>query len=305
MSNLEDLALFVSIADEGSLAAAARAAGLPKSSVSRRLLALETRLNTRLIQRSTRKLGLTDAGQRLHERCAPIVADAIAAEMEVMSEAVEPRGTLRVTATGAFGRLYAGPLLGEFLSQTLALKAELVLLDRTVNLIDEGFDVALRMGHLEDSNLISRKLGSFERYLCAAPSYLARSPALNDLRDIRKHAAVVAVSGNKWRFVSDGKTIGISPSGRFVSNQIEVLHCAAVRGCGLALLPRFLVSEDFEQGRLINLLPETPPTQGAVHALWPSNSNVPARTRQFVDFTAERLRQPEVWDVPLLQQQRP
>lgn len=304
MSNLQDLALFVSIVEEGSLAAAARSAGLPKSSVSRRLLALEKRLNTRLIQRSTRKLGLTDAGHRLYDRCAPLVAEAVAAEKDVMSDAAEPTGTLRVTATGAFGRLYAGPLLGEFLAVNRALRAELVLLDRTVNLIEEGFDLALRMGHLEDSNLMSRTLGTFERFLCASPEYLKRAPALNELRDIKQHEALQAISGNRWSFVQDAKPVTVTASGRFNTNQIEILHSAAVCGCGLAILPRFLVLDDFKRGSLVNLLPETPPTPGAVHALWPSNRHVSARTRLFVEFLAERLRQPGVWDLPILQQQQ-
>lgn len=300
MANLDDLALFVGIVDAGSLAAAARAAGLPKSSVSRRLVALETRLNTRLVQRSTRKLSLTDAGHRLYERCSPLVAEALAAEADVRSESTEPRGVLRVTATGAFGRLYVGPLLGEFLARYQDVSAELSLLDRTVNLIEEGFDVAIRMGELDDSDLIGRKLGDIERMLCAAPAYLERMGDVAELGDLKRHVTLSALSGNRWRFTVGDRVTSVMANGRLVSNQIEVLYAATLQGCGIAVLPRFLVLDDLTSGRLVKLLPETPPTNGAAQALWPSRRNVSARTRSFVDFIAERLQRPGAWDRPML-----
>ena len=292
VTSLDDLVLFVGIVDAGSLAGAARAAGMPKSSVSRRLAALEARLNTRLLQRNTRRLSLTDAGQRLYERCVPLIAEAEAAEADIRAEADEPTGVLKVTATGAFGRLYVGPLLGAFLALHPRLRAELSLLDRVVNLIDEGFDLAIRMGALTDSQLMGRKLGDIPRVLVAAPDYLARFGHPAGLSDLRQHAGLRTVSGNRWSFDLGGTVGTASAPARLTSNRIEALHEAALQGCGLAVLPRFLVFDDLAAGRLQNVLPQTPPTAGGAHALWPSNRNLAVRTRAFIDFIAERLALP-------------
>jgi DNA-binding transcriptional LysR family regulator len=300
MTSLDDLALFVGIVDAGSLAAAARAAELPKSTVSRRLLAMETRLNVRLLQRSTRKLSLTDAGRQLYERCRPIVAQARTAEEELLARPGEPHGLLRITASGAFGRLFVAPLLGAFLARHPRVRSELMLLDRPVNLIDEGFDLAVRMGRLQDSGLVARKLGDIERMLCAAPRYLERMGSVERMEDLARHERLTTVTGNTWAFeCSTPRAPALGP-GRMVSNQLEVLHAAALQGCGIAVLPRFLVLDDLKAGRLVTLVPGTPPSPSAAHVLWPTHRNVPARARSFVDFLVERLSRPEVWDRPLL-----
>jgi DNA-binding transcriptional LysR family regulator len=211
MTGLDDLALFVGIAEAGSLAAAARAAGLPKSSVSRRLAALEVRLGTSLVRRSTRRLALTDAGRALYERCAPLLTGLRAAQAELLDGSVEPHGRLRVTATGTFGRWFIGPLLGAFLKRHPRVSAELVLLDRPVDLIGEGFDVAIRMGPLATSSLLRRKLADIERVLCAAPAYLDRAGPLEDVDDLRRHEAVTSVEGNRWAFTVEGGVQSVIP----------------------------------------------------------------------------------------------
>jgi DNA-binding transcriptional LysR family regulator len=289
MSSLDDLALFVAIVEGGSLAAAARSEGLPKSSVTRRLAGLETRVQARLLQRSTRQLSLTEAGRRLYERLRPVVAAARAAESELMSEAPEPEGVLRITATGAFGRLFIAPLLGTFLKQHRRLTAELLLLDRSVNLIDEGFDLAIRMGPLADSGLVARKLADIERVLCAAPAHLAGSAPITEVDDLRRVDGLVTTEGNRWKFQVGGQAVTIKPRVRLSANQLEVLHAAVLGGCGVAVLPKFLVETDLRGGRLVRMLPDVSVVPGAAHAVWPSSQNLPTRTRAFIEFAAKNI----------------
>lgn len=289
MTSLDDLALFVSIVEAGSLAAAARAAGLPKSSVSRRLAALEARLGSGLLRRNTRRLALTEPGQALYERCQPLVRDLRAAEDEALERPGEPNGRLRVTATGAFGRRFVGPILAEFLERHPRVSADLVLLDRPVDLIVEGFDVAVRMGPLAPSGLMSRKLAELERVLCASPAYLRRAGPMGGLEELRRRDAAVSLEGNRWTFRIGGETRSVTPNGRFAGNQLETLHDAVRRGCGVALLPLFLIAEDLDRGDLVRLLPDTPPVPGLATALWPATRNLPSRTRAFIDLMAARL----------------
>lgn len=291
MASLDDLALFVSIVEAGSLAGAARSAGLPKSSVSRRLAALEADMGVDLIRRSTRRLAITEPGQALFDRCRPLVQELRAAPIELLDAGGETHGRLRVTATGAFGRRFIGPVLAEFLEHNPRVSADLVLLDRPVDLIDEGFDLAIRMGPLADSGLMRRKLVDLERVLCAAPSYLDRAGPIGSLDEVRRHQAVVSLEGNRWAFSVGSQTRQINPNGRFAGNQLETLLDAVLSGCGLAVLPLFLVADNLKRGRLVRLLPETPPIVGMATLLWPASRNLPVRTRQFIDLLAARVPQ--------------
>jgi DNA-binding transcriptional LysR family regulator len=289
LASLDDLALFVAIVEAGSLAGAARSAGLPKSSVSRRLAALEAEMSVDLIRRSTRRLAVTETGQALFDRCRPLVQELRSAPFDMLEADGEAHGRLRVTATGAFGRRFVGPILAEFLELNPRVSADLVLLDRPVDLIDEGFDLAIRMGPLADSGLMRRKLVDLERVLCAAPSYLDRAGPIGSLDELRRHQAVVSVEGNRWAFSIGSKTKQISPNGRFAGNQLETLLDAARSGCGLAVLPLFLIAHDLDRGTLLRLLPDTPPTAGIATLLWPASRNLPVSTRAFIDLLATRV----------------
>jgi DNA-binding transcriptional LysR family regulator len=290
VTNLDDLALFVAIVDRGSLSAAARAQGLPKSSVTRRLAGLEARLDSRLLERSTRHLALTGDGRRLYDRLKPIIAAARDAEADLLAEPNGPSGLLRITATGAYGRQFIAPLLGTYLQRHLTVTAELFLLDRPVNLIEEGFDVAIRMGPLKETGLKRRKLADIERVLCATPDHLTSAPQIRDIDDLKRVEGLVTVEGNHWAFEVGGRTLTVTPRRRMASNHLEALHAAVLCGCGVTVLPDFLVRGDLAAGRLVRLLPELTLLPGAAHALWPSSRNMPARTRAFIDFVADRLR---------------
>jgi DNA-binding transcriptional LysR family regulator len=287
-ANLDDLALFVAVAEAGSLAAAARAAGLPKSSVSRRLAALEARLATGLMKRTTRRLALTDAGRALFERCQPLVRDLRAAEADLAQAPAQPRGRLRITATGAFGRYFVGPAVGDFLAAHPDVSAELVLLDRPVDIVTEGFDLAVRMGPVADSALRQRKLTDIERVLCAAPSYLGRTGPIDTLAALGRRDAVTSLEGNSWSFTTESGARTIKPPSRFIGNQLETLLDAAERGCGTAVLPLFLAAEALATGRLVRLLEHTPPTPGSATLLWAAERFLPAHTRAFIDHLVAR-----------------
>jgi DNA-binding transcriptional LysR family regulator len=194
-----------------------------------------------------------------------------------------------VTATGAFGRRFVGPLLAGFLERYPRVSADLVLLDRPVDLIGEGFDVAVRMGPLPDSGLMRRKIAEPTRVLCAAPAYLERAGPIAALEDLRRHEAVVSTEGNRWTFLVDGVVRSITPVGRFAGNQLETLHDVVLKGGGIAVLPFFMVVDDLGRGDLVRLLPDTPPVPGAATALWPATRNLPSRTRAFIDLLASRL----------------
>lgn len=295
---LDDLDLFVGIVEAGSLSAAARTRGLPKSSVTRRLAALENRLQARLIERNTRHLAPTEAGRRLYERLRPAITDMRAAEAEFKSEVSKPHGHLRLTATGAFGRLFIAPLLGRYLRRHPSVSAELLLLDRPVSVIDEGFDLAIRMGPLQDSAMVHRKLADIRRVLCAAPAYLTAAKPLQRLQDLKRADGLVSVDGNLWSFAVAGRIVTITPRRQLATNQLEVLHSAVLGGCGIAMLPAFLVEDDLEAGRLVEILADHQPIAGAAHALWPSSRNMPARTRGFIDFLAAYFAAPEALRIP-------
>jgi DNA-binding transcriptional LysR family regulator len=293
LPSLDDFELFVGIVDAGSLSAAARARGLPKSSVTRRLAGLEAQLQARLIERNTRHLAPTDAGRRLYDRLRPIVADARTAEMEFMAEPSKPQGHIRLTATGAFGRLFIAPLLGEYLRQSNMVTAELILLDRPVSLIDEGFDLAIRMGALKDSGLVQRQLTTIPRILCATPEHLASLPPIARIDDLKTREGLVSVEGNRWSFDVAGRTTSIVPQRRLATNQLEVLLAAVLGGCGIAMLPEFLVAADLAAGRLVPVLADAQPVPGAAHALWPSKQNMPARSKRGLKAAVRRLERPE------------
>ena len=264
---LDEIAAFVAVADAGGFTAAARAVRIPKSSLSRRVAALEARLGGALFRRSTRHFSLTDLGASLHARCQAPVRELQAATSDLVTDDGELVGRCRITAPGAVGRHLLAPGVGALLAENPRLACEINLVDRRVNLVEEGFDLALRIGTLEDSTaLTSRRVGDIRRVLCAAPAYLERAGTPASLGDLARFEGLGSVAGqNVWEF----GTAGIAhPSVRFVANDIELLRIAALRGQGLAVLPRFLVAEDLAQNRLTQVLQGTAPNTTQLTALW-------------------------------------
>lgn len=255
LDDLSGLAMFVRIVEEGSLSAAGRALGLPKATISRNLALLESRLGAPLLIRSTRALSLTDAGRRFFERVQPIVRDAQEATAEVMSDSATPSGLLRVSASVAYGQAAIAPRLIAFMKAHPAVRVDLHLDDGRVNLASDGFDLAVRMGPIEDSELIHRKLADIAMVIVGAPSWLKAHGVPQTAADLANHTAIVTRPDIvRWRIA--GEVVRVP--WRMSTGNMLVTRDVAREGLGLALVPEFLVQRDLAEGALVRVLPDLP-----------------------------------------------
>ena len=249
---LDGMALFVRIVEEGSLTAAGRALGLPKATVSRRLVQLETSVGTLLVARSTRALSVTDAGRRFFERVQPIVHEAEAAQSEIMSANTEPSGILRITAPVIFGEVVVAPGLVQFLQRYPKIQADLHFSDELVNIVAEGFDLAIRMGQIEDSDLIGRRLTEVSMVLVASPSYLEAHGVPEKVQDLRDHTAVLTQKKfDHW--IVGAETVRLR--WRMSTGSMVITRNAVRDGLGIARVPEFFVARDLAEGTLRRVLP--------------------------------------------------
>jgi DNA-binding transcriptional LysR family regulator len=300
MDRLAAIEAFVRVAECGSFSKAAERLHSSKSVVSRQVGALEAELGARLLHRTTRALTLTEAGRSYFEQAARILTDLAEANASVGQLQAAPRGRLRVSAPMSFGFLHLAPAVPDFLDRYPDVEIELAMNDRYVDLVDEGFDMAVRIGKLEDSSLVARKLAPARRTVCAAPAYLqARGiPASPD--DLKAHECLcysnVGLS-QEWRFVRpDGRPWPVEVRGRLHANNGDALRAAALRGFGLAVLPSFLVGHDFQSGALVSVLDAFMAQDSAVHAVYPHARHLSPKVRAFVDFLAERFSPDPYWD---------
>ncbi|MCP4808643.1 MAG: LysR family transcriptional regulator [Proteobacteria bacterium] len=295
MDTLNGMRAFTRVVDEGSFTAAARSLGLPKSTVSRHVAALEDRLGVRLLHRTTRSLRPTDVGQAYYARAAAILADVEEAEQAVTHMQSTPRGRLRVTAGVSFGTGYLGTIIAGFLERYPDVEAEAVLTDRYVDLIGEGFDVALRAGSLDDSSLIARRLGSARVCLVGSPDYLARRGTPKVPSDLRGHECIrysLSRTGGSWTLRDEAVPV----KGRLTLDNGELILDAAIRGIGLARLPTFICGAAIQKGDLVTVLDEHLPQAGGVYAVYPHNRHLSAKVRAFVDHAVESCKPVAPWD---------
>lgn len=289
---LTGMEIFVRVATAGSFSAAARALGLSQSGVTKHVAALEDRLGARLLHRTTRRLTLTEAGRHYLEACERILAEIDEAEAAAGAEAAEPRGTLRLNVPVSFGVLQVAPALADFGRAHPSLTVELGLNDRPVDLIEEGWDLALRIGHLRDSRLVARALAPCRMRVCAAPSYLAARGRPRRPEDLASHNCLgyTLASSDGWRF--EGGTVTVAGSLR--ASNGDALVAAAAAGLGVIYQPTFLVGEALRRGSLVALdlgiIPSLP-----IHAVMPSRRRPPAKVRALVEFVAARFADPP-WD---------
>ncbi|KFA92399.1 LysR family transcriptional regulator [Archangium violaceum] len=287
--DLNELLVFAKVVQAGSFTVAARGLRMPKSTVSRKVSELEERVGAQLLQRTTRKLRLTDVGQAYYEHCARIVAEAELAELAVTRMQSAPHGLLRVTAPLTFS--FLGPIVAEFLKRYPEVQVELVCTDRSVDLMQEGFDLAVRAGRLADSSLIARKLGNVERVVVAAPSYLQERGVPKSPKDLERHDCLVfgaGMEGNAWTLHSGNKSVQVSVRARLVVNEPDMLRAVAVAGAGIALVPTQPSDTDLTTGRLRRLLPDWSSSGAPVHAVYPSTRHHSPKVMAFVDFLRER-----------------
>jgi DNA-binding transcriptional LysR family regulator len=290
---LNGIAAFVQAVDAGSFVEAASRMRLTRSAVGKSIARLEQRLGVRLFHRTTRTLNLTEEGQAYYERCVRALAelDAAAAVLDVGKGV--PRGRLRVTAPTLFGRHCVAPVVLELAHRYPELSIEMSFCDRVVDLVDEGFDLAVRIGTLSDSaSLAARRLGQQHMAICAAPSYLAERGQPTDLHDLQTHRAIAYSRAGQtvpWRVRDEDQISEVRIGARIVFDDLQVINDAAVSGAGLAWLPCWLVGPHLRAGELTLVMDSERVLSTDIHAVWPKARYIPAKTRAAVDLLATRI----------------
>lgn len=274
-----DMVLFAAVVREASFTRAAKYLGITKQTVSERVAKLEAALGVRLLERTTRTLRTTDTGRAYFDRCAAIAAQVTEANDEVQRGQTEPTGLLRVSAPYLYGRRFLAPVLAEFMARHQKTRVDLVLADRRVNLIEEGFDLAIRIGALDDSSLTARKLGDGHLYVCASPAFLKRAGVPITLRSLKTLRCIGTRPFETWD-IGNSK-FKLEPA--LVVNDIEVACEAAIAGVGIAHVPSLVAKEAVLSGRLRLLFADQPPAIRPVYAVYPSRQYLPAKVRLFVE----------------------
>ncbi|UOB57493.1 LysR family transcriptional regulator [Burkholderia pyrrocinia] len=289
--DLNQLVVFVRVIQAGSLSEAARRMDLPKSTVSRKISDLEERVGERLIQRTTRKLSLTEAGRVLFERVGPAMSDIEEAESAVAGMRGTPRGVLRIAVPMSSSTL--GPIVAEYLVRHPEVAVEMVCSDRLVDLVEERFDVAIRAGALVDSTLVARNLGTAKSMLVVAPEYSKRHGVPKTPAELTSHACVAFGGGatpHVWTLESRGKRVEVRIRPRLTVNDMEIARESALAGVGIACLPELFCADDVRSKRLLHLLADWSFAQIPVHALYPTRRHLSPKVVAFVDLLAARIR---------------
>ncbi len=298
MDQFKQLSTFVDVAAKGSLSAAARAEGIAPAMIGRRLDALEERLGVKLLQRSTRKIALTNEGIAFLEDCQKILADLENAESAVSERSARASGHLLISAPAGFGRQHVAPLIPSFLAQHRDVTITLNLNDRVVDLIGEGIDVAIRIAALSDSSLIGVKLADNKRVVAASPAYIKRHGTPASLDDLAKHNCLaISSEGSQrgWTFRQNGKNVTLKVTGNMVCNDGAVLHEWALSGKGLAWRSMWEVGTAIESGKLVTVLDEFAAPGNDIYAVFAQRRHLPLRIRAFVDFLRHAYAQPDYW----------
>ena len=292
MDKLSAMRAFAKVAESGSFSIAARLLGRSKAVISKQVAMLEGALSVQLLVRTTRQVRLSEVGRSYHERCVQVLAELDELESNVQQSQSSPRGVLRVAGPQTFAELHLSAAIREFLRRYPELKVELVLTDRVVDLVDHAFDVAIRVGQLEDSSLLARRLASSSIVTCASPAYLARRGAPRTPEQLSEHDLVIDANLRQpgtWRFRRGTRTVNVRVSGRLQVNSAVMVRHFLVSGAGIGLCPEFVVRDDLEAGRLVPLLAEFSGYDLGVYAVYPHTRHVPSRVRVFVDFLADYL----------------
>jgi DNA-binding transcriptional LysR family regulator len=293
VDRLNTMRAFVAVAEDQGFAPAARRLRMSPPAVTRAIAALEERIGTRLLHRTTRVVRLTEAGTRFLADCKRILGEIEEAEASAGGAHAEPRGELAVTAPVMFGRMYVAPVLLDFLASHPHVVARMLFLDRVVDLLDEGLDVAVRIAHLPDSSLTAIPVGWVRQVVCASPAYLAAHGTPGAPADLARFDAITfsqAVSRQEWQFGPTGRGATVNPRTHLVVNTADVAVAAAVAGRGLTRVLSYQSAPDVRAGRLQIVLEEFEPPPIPINVVYPEGRRAAAKVRAFVDFTVERLR---------------
>ncbi|HYN38658.1 MAG TPA: LysR substrate-binding domain-containing protein, partial [Rhodospirillales bacterium] len=292
LDRLQTLEVFAAVADAGSLAAAARRLRLSPPAVTRAIAALESRLGARRFNRTTRSLSLTEAGVRFLADARRLLADLEEAERSAAGEAATPSGHLTLTASVTFGRTHVAAVLLDFLRAEPRVTASLLLLDRVASLVEEGIDVAVRIGNLPDSTLVARRVGEVRRVLVASPAYLAERGVPQAPADLRRHQIIAftgLLPGREWRFEDDGRRAAIALSPRLELNDATAAIAGAEQGFGITVALSYMVARSIAEGRLTPVLDRFTPPAVPVQLVYPHGRSLAAKVRAFVDFATPAL----------------
>lgn len=297
MTNLGDLEVFVRVIAAGSMSTAARDLGLSPAVVSKRIKRLEDKLGTRLLQRTTRQISLTEAGQGFHERVLTVLGGLEEAEAFASGRSSEVNGTLKISASTSFGRMHVAPHLKPFMEAHPDLAIHLVLSDEFTDIVGGGFDLAIRIAELNDSSLVARRLAPVRRVLCAAPDYLAAHGMPGTLEDLKKHRCLPAHNHDSWRLEGPSGPVTLRPEGMLITNSSEVIREAVIAGLGIALRSTWDVGAELKSGKLVQVLPQYESSRNvALSAVYPSRQFLPAKVRLFIDYLAELYGPVPYWE---------
>lgn len=295
MDKVREMASFIAVVDAGSFVAAADSMGLSKAAVSRHVGDLEQRLGTRLLQRTTRRLSVTAEGQAFYARCKELLGAIDEAESELISTRTEPSGLIRVNAPLTFGVLQLAPLWAQFRDQYPKVALDITLTDRVVDLVEEGYDVAVRISSLPSSTLVSRKLASTRLRLCASETYLKKHGVPQSPADLAAHRVIsytYLATQDEWQFTGPNGAQGVRINASIHTNNGDTCRRAALDHQGIVLQPDFLVGDDLSRGTLTELMPLYRAIELGIYVVYPSRKYLPLKIRRLVDFLVESFRDP-------------
>jgi DNA-binding transcriptional LysR family regulator len=298
MTNLGDLEIFASVVSTGSMSLAGRALGFSPAVISKRIKRLEDRLGTRLLQRTTRQISLTEAGQGFYDRVLAILAGLEEAEAYIAGRSAQMHGTLKISAPTSFGRMHIAPHLKAFMEAHPDLAINLVLTDEFTDIVGGGFDLAIRIAELTDSSLVARRLAPVRRVLCASPAYIAARGEPHDIEELRKHVCLPAHNNDAWRLDGPRGAMTLRPEGMLITNSSEVIREAVIAGLGIALRSTWDIGQELRDGRLVQVLPAYEGSHNVtLSAVYPSRQFLPAKVRLFIDFLAELYGPVPYWEL--------
>lgn len=300
MDNLEDIAVFVKVVDVGSFTGAAEALDTSQSAVSRSVTRLEQKLGVRLLNRTTRRINLTEAGTELYRKAAAALTQIDDAQLDIARYQAEPRGTLRISAPTSFTVLQLRRRLARFLERYPHVTLDLVLEDHVVDLVEDGYDAAIRVGTLSSSTLIARRLAPCQQVFCASPSYLERHGAPEVVEDLAKHNCIVYTLGRDarlWRVIAeDGREVQLPVRGNAYVNSGLLELAFAIEGTGIALLPTFYVGDALREGKLVRVLERVKVPEIGVYLVYPDRRNLLPKLKALLDFLVESFAGEADWE---------
>lgn len=294
MNKLREIECFIAVAELGSFVKAADALGISKAAVSRTVLELEARLGSRLMQRTTRRLSLTEAGTLYLQRCKQIVAALEEADDLLSAGTANPTGLLRINAPLTFGVLHLAPLWPIFLERHPGVALDITLSDRIVDIIDEGYDMAIRIARLSDSTLVHRKLATTTGQVCASPAYLEKYGTPTHPHELTQHQAICytyAAGKDEWQFSGPEGPVSVKVNSRMHVNNGDSCVAAALAGIGITRQPTFMIDQHLRSGRLVPLLAGYSTMELGIYAVYPSRAHLPAKMRAMLDFLTEAFAQ--------------